>query len=137
MKISIFVVFLMVTGFFVFGCEDDTVSSPTKTSDSEECLAGDTIRVTANEHFKISIYNEGANGQFYWFMADGLSDEIVEYLGYRTEETNPGVFGSSINQIWEYEAIDLGTTCAMLEYKRAFPEDAPVLETKNIVVIVE
>ena len=132
---SCYSILLVLISVCLSSCGEDSITSTTCTP--ETCLPGDTLRVQKSEHFEITIYNEGADGLYFWSIVDEFSDKIAEYIDYRTEETNPDLFGSPINQIWEYKAIDLGTTCAVFEYKRAIPEDAPVLETKNIVLIVE
>ena len=130
----------ILTVLIVFGtsrCTDDSPISSSPPPDPENCLAGDTVRALKGEQFEISLYNAGFDGGYYWKFVDEFSNDIIEYVDYRAEPVNPGLFGSPVYEIWKYDASGTGKTCATLDLKRPWLEDEPPVETKNIVVIVE
>lgn len=118
-------------------CADGSPISFSPTPEPETCLAGDTVRTQKGEHFEISLYNQGIDGGYYWLFVDEFSDDIIECVEYRIEETHPGLFGSPAYEIWKYDTKGTGKTCATLERKRPWLTDDPPLETKNIVVIID
>jgi len=131
---------LILTAFIAIGishCTDNSVIPTSPGPDPETCVAGDTIRALIGEQFEVSLYNQGVSGGFYWIFVDEFSDRIIEYIDHRTEEVNPGLFGSPIYDIWTYKSKVAGMTCATLELKRPWQEDAPPVEIKNIVVIID
>jgi predicted secreted protein len=134
-ELSCIVIALLLASFT--GCSDDEGDPAKPRTHDELCEPGDTINSHIGDEFEIIRYNPVFDSGYRWNFSKNFNSEIVELIEYRVEERFPGRFGSPMWEIWKYESLSKGTTCASMKCDLSkWGIDEGAIYTKSYVSII-